>query len=288
MSFIAVILSLLLDRTLRHLQFLRGPRWFHAYIESLGFFAHSRGFWHATAGVLVIVLVPTVVVLFLGHLLDHIWGVFGFAYAVLILLVTLGPQDLHAQADDYIEAVQSGNASRANELARELLGTEPPPEDAACSEAITRAVLCEANDRLFGILFWFAVLGPAGAVLYRSADFLHRLPAEAGHSHEFTAAVARLYGVLAWIPAHLVAIGYAFAGSFEEAVSDIKGYYANCTLRFFQVNNDVLTCTGLGALHSSAAEAGTVRVRSALMLVWRTLVIWLVVYGLTALFGWTW
>lgn len=288
MSFIAVILSLLLDRTLRHLQFLRGPRWFHAYIESLGFFAHSRGFWRATAGVLVIVLVPTVVVLFLGHLLDHIWGVFGFAYAVLILLVTLGPQDLHAQADDYIEAVQSGNASRANELARELLGTEPPPEDAACSEAITRTVLCEANDRLFGILFWFAVLGPAGAVLYRSADFLHRLPAEAGHSHEFTAAVARLYGVLAWIPAHLVAIGYAFAGSFEEAVSDIRGYYASCTLRFFQVNNDVLACAGLGALHSSAAEAGTVRVRSALMLVWRTLIIWLVVYGLTALFGWTW
>ncbi len=288
MSFIAVILSLLLDRTLRHLQFLRGPRWFHAYIESLGFFAHSRGFWHATAGVLVIVLVPTVVVLFLGHLLDHIWGVFGFAYAVLILLVTLGPQDLHAQAEEYIKAAQSGNAGHANQLARELLGTEPPPEDAACSEAITRAVLCEANDRLFGILFWFAVLGPAGAVLYRSADFLHRLPAEAGHSHEFTAAVARLYGVLAWIPAHLVAIGYAFAGSFEEAVSDIKGYYANCTLRFFQVNNDVLTCTGLGALHSSAAEAGTVRVRSALMLVWRTLVIWLVVYGLTALFGWTW
>lgn len=288
MSFLALLLSLLLDQALRHLESLRGPRWFHAYFESLRFFAHSPGFWRAGIGVVVIVLVPTVVTLFVGHLLDHIWSAFGFAFSVLLLLLTLGPRDLHAQVGDYIEATQSGDARRSEQLARELLGAEPPADAAARSEAVTQAVLAEANDRLFGIFFWFALLGPAGAVLFRSTDFLRRLPAEEVCSSEFVDAVTRLYGILAWIPAHLAALGYALAGSFEDAVSDLKAFYANCSAHFFQVNNDVLVCAGLGALRASAEEPGTGRLRSALLLVRRTVIIWLVVYALITLFGWAW
>ena len=288
MSFLALLLSLLFDQMLRHLEALRGPRWFHAYYESLRFFAHSSGFWRAGLGVLVIVLVPTVVVLFLGHLLDHVWGAFGFAFAVLILLFTLGPKDLHVQAEDYIQATQSGNTNRADELARELLEAEPPADTAARSEAITRVVLSEANDRLFGIFFWFALLGPAGAVLFRSTDFLRRLPAEEVRSGEFVYAVTRLYGVLAWVPAHLTALAYALGGSFEDVVSDLKAFYRDNTARFFQVNSDVLVCAGLGALRASAEEPGTGRLRSALLLIRRALIIWLVVYALITLFGWVW
>ncbi|HVC37325.1 MAG TPA: regulatory signaling modulator protein AmpE [Gammaproteobacteria bacterium] len=288
MSFLALLISLLLDQALRHLESLRGPRWFHAYFESLRFFAHSQGFWRAGVGVVVIVLVPTVVTLFVGHLLDHIWSAFGFAFSVLLLLLTLGPRDLHSQVGDYIEATQSGDAQRAGAVARELLGSEPPADAAARSEAVTHVVLVEANDRLFGIFFWFALLGPAGAVLFRSTDFLRRLPAEEVRSSEFVDAVNRLYGILAWIPAHLAALGYALAGSFEDAISDLKAFYANSSSHFFQMNNDVLVCTGLGALRASAEEPGTGRLRSALLLVRRTVIIWLVVYALITLFGWTW
>jgi len=54
------------------------------------------------------------------------------------------------------------------------------------------------------------------------------------------------------------------------------------------VNNDVLVCAGLGALRASAEEPGTGRLRSALLLVRRTIIIWLVVYALITLFGWAW
>ncbi|MGA9851540.1 MAG: regulatory signaling modulator protein AmpE [Gammaproteobacteria bacterium] len=288
MSFLALLISLLLDQGLRHLEYLRGPRWFQAYFESLRFFAQSRSFWHATGGVLVVVLVPTVVTLFIGHLLDHIWNAFGFAFAVLILLFTLGPRDLHTEVEAYMDATQSDNTQKTGELAHELLRGEPPADTVARTEAITRLVLSEANDRLFGILFWFALLGPAGAVLFRSTDFLRRLPLEETRSDEFVSAVGRLHGVLAWIPAHLAALGYALAGSFEDAVSELKAFYANSTLRFFQVNDDLLVCTGLGALRPSAEESGTGRLRAALLLVRRTLIIWMVVYALITLFGWVW
>jgi len=288
MSFLALLISLLLDQAFRHLESMRGPRWFYAYYESLGFLAQSPNFWRAGTGVLVIVLVPTVATLFVGHLLDHIWNALGFVFSVLLLLLTLGPRDLHAQVGDYIEATQSGDEKKAGTLAREILGTEPPADTAARSEAVTHAVLAEANDRLFGIFFWFALLGPAGAVLFRSTDFLRHMPADENRSQEFADALNRLYGLLAWIPAHLAALGYALAGSFEDAVSDMKVFYANCSAKFFQVNNDVLVCAGLGALRPSAEEPGTGRLRSALLLVRRTVIIWLVIYFLITLFSWVW
>ncbi|MBU6421025.1 MAG: regulatory signaling modulator protein AmpE [Gammaproteobacteria bacterium] len=288
MSFFALLVALLLDLALRQFEHLRGPRWFHAYFESLAFLAQAANFWRAGFGMLVIVLVPAVVTLFVGHLLDQIWAGLGFAFAVLILLLTLGPQDLHAQATEYIKAVRAGNSERVEGLARALLRAKPPAEPAACSEAITHVVFSEANERLFGILFWFALLGPAGAVLYRSTDFLRRLPPAEQRSGEFIQAVARLHGVLAWIPAHLAALGYGLAGSFEDAVSEVKTFYANCTLRFYQVNEDLLACAGLGALHAGGEEAGTERLRAALVLVRRTLILWMAVYALIALVGWTW
>jgi AmpE protein len=288
MNFLALLVSLLLDLVLRPYERLRGPRWFRAYFESLGFLAQATDFWRAGFGTLVIVLVPTVVTLFIGHLLDHIWGGLGFAFAVLILLLTLGPQDLHAQVGEYIEAVRAGDAGRAEELARALLRAKPPAEPAACSEAITHVVFSEANDRLFGILFWFALLGPAGAVLYRSTDFLRRLPPAEPRSGEFIQAVGRLHGVLAWVPAHLAALAYGLAGSFEDAISELKTFYANCTMRFYQVSDDLLACAGLGALRASGQEAGTERLRAALVLVLRTLIIWMVVYALLTLVIWAW
>ncbi|MGH8279522.1 MAG: regulatory signaling modulator protein AmpE [Gammaproteobacteria bacterium] len=286
MNFLALVVGLLLDLALRKYEYLRGSRWFRAYFESLASLAQATGIWRASLGVLVIVMVPTIVTLFVGQLLAQVWIGFGFAFGVLLVLLTLGPHDLHTRASEYLEVLRSGRREEARELARELLHTEPPVDSVACAEAITRTVFAEANDRLYGILFWFALLGPAGAVLYRSTDFLRRLPAEEPRSTEFIAAVARLHGVLAWIPAHLAALGYGLSGSFENAVSELRTFYANCTLRFHQVSDDLLICAGLGALGPDAHQNGAERLRSALVLVRRTLIIWMAVYTLITLIVW--
>lgn len=288
MSFLAALLALILDQGLRHLEPVRGPRWLHAYAEAFEPLARNRDPVRATAGALFIVLVPAVVALFLGDVLTHIWAGLGFVFAVVLFLFCLGPKDLHDEVELYIDAVQTGDEKQAATLAAGLLH-EPVPVDATeRTEAVTRAVLREANERQFAVLFWFALLGPAGALLYRSADVLRRDPG-ANASEEFRTATTRMHGVLAWLPAHLTAMGYALAGSFEDAVSDLRSYYSTCDLHFFQVSNDVLMCTGLGALRAAAGqEAGVARLKSALGLVRRTLFIWLVIYALITLFGWSW
>jgi membrane protein required for beta-lactamase induction len=290
MGFLAVLLALLLEQGLRHLEPLRGPQWFRAYYEPFAQFARNSDPTPATAVALIIVLVPAVIALFLGALLEQVWGgpVFGYAFQVAILLFCFGPRDLHSQADAFIAAVQAGDAKLADALAAEIIDAPAPASAAERAQAVTRAVLVESNARMFGVLFWFGLLGPAGAVLYRCSDFLrHEHDAEA--SAAFHEGVARLYGVLAWAPAHLTAMGYAFAGSFEDAVTDLKAYYHSCTLQFFHVSNDVLLYTGLGAIRAAAGEeAGVARIKSALGLVRRTLIIWLAIFALLTIFGWSW
>lgn len=288
MSFLAALLALLLDQGLRHLEWLRDARWFRAYSEALLAFSRARERVRATAGALLLVMVPTLLVLVLDGLLTHMWDVFGVIFAVVVLWFCLGPRDLHAQAETYVDALQAGDEARAAAAAGELLGAAPPAAALERSQAVTRAVLKEANTRLFGPLFWFGLLGPAGAVLYRCADLLQRSPAE-GSSAEFRDAADRLLGLLAWLPAHIAALGYALAGSFEDAVSDLRGYYQDCKLRFFEVSDDVLVYAGLGAIRAAVGEeAGISRLKSALGLVRRTLVIWMAIYALLTLFGWSW
>ena len=87
----------------------------------------------------------------------------------------------------------------------------------------------QANNRIFGVMFWFMVLGPAGAWLYRVSDLLRRRAAfEAArqgvpaHGGDLGSVLTDLHGALAWMPARLAALSYALAGSFEDAVGNWK------------------------------------------------------------------
>ncbi len=288
MSFLAVLFALLLDQAFRQAERVRDARWFSAYAESFAGMTRSTDPARATLGAVLIVLVPAVAALFVGDILAHIWEGFSFVFAAAVFWFCLGPRDLHAQVEAYIEAAQRGDEPAAKALAAEILDAVPPASPVERTQVLTQRVFKEANARQFGVLFWFGILGPGGAILYRCADLLKRRAAP-DVTAECRAAAARLLGVLDWIPAHLTALGYALAGSFEDAVSDLKAYYHDCTLHFFQVSDDVLVFSGMGAVRGTVGEeTGITRLKSALGLVRRTLLIWLVLYALFSIFQWSW
>lgn len=72
--------------------------------------------------------------------------------------------------------------------------------------------LVTSHESSFGVLFWFAVLGPTGALLYwflvasNSASFSNH----AG----LHATLSRLHGWAAWIPARITGFIYALVGNF--------------------------------------------------------------------------
>src|SRR5690348_13533050 len=111
MSFLAALLALLLDQALRHLEWVRSPRWFQAYAEALQSFTCTPGRVRARTGVLLMVMGAAVGGVFPGGLLTHgrpgpapFWDALGFLFYIAVFWFCLGPRDIHTQAETYMEA----------------------------------------------------------------------------------------------------------------------------------------------------------------------------------------
>lgn len=291
MTFLAILVALALERALHaaELQYLRTANWFTAYREGMQQLLARIPGSDGVLAVAVVCLVPAVAVWLLVWLLAQVSVVLAFLLSVLVLLYCLGPTELLTQLRDYVSAHDNEESEAAPEdIARDLLDTDQAP--AAGDDphrAVTESALIRANDRLFAVLFWFAVLGPAGASLYRAARLNHRSAHRQAVDSAFTRAARMLEGLLAWLPARILALSYALTGSFEESLADWKAYYEECSEAFYETSEGVLSCAGCGALRISAggSDAGLAEVRGARSLLKRSLLLWLVLLAVLTLVG---
>jgi membrane protein required for beta-lactamase induction len=294
MNLFALLLGLAIERLLTHLFHLREFRWLDPLFDTVFAPLSRGGKWLVLIAVLSLALALSLPVAAAAWLLDDaLLQVPYFVFAIIVLLFSLGPRDLKEEVDEYAAAVDAGQPEEMRRLAKELIEHDPPEDPMEQQREVERAIYVQANNRVFGVVFWFILLGPAGAWLYRVLDLMRRRVAfrysdEDQQWAALNAAVRNLHGLLAWIPARLLAIGYALAGSFEEAIADWRRYYDNCAPRFFDVNDDVVACAGVGAA-GRATESGEVesaaRVRAAMDLVIRTLwLIWCPVIAVLTLY----
>jgi len=133
---------------------------------------------------------------------------------VVILYFALGLQSLHEHASRIQQALQAGDLA----LARQRVGDIVSRDTAAMqAEDVARAgvesVLENGNDAVFAALFWFAVAGAPGVLLFRLANTLDAMWAyRTPRFLYFGWAAARLDDVLNFIPARLTALSYALLG----------------------------------------------------------------------------
>jgi membrane protein required for beta-lactamase induction len=221
---------------------------------------------------------------------------------VLVLLFSLGPLDVVNLAEDYVEADRLDDAERTRWYYEQLTGEEPPARPQEEGRRMAAAVLYQGHDNLFATVFWFCLLGPAGAVLYRVAAEAALAPGERMRGRPSLLRAAHFVaGVLGWIPARLIAFGYAMTGSFEEALGRFRhGFHT--TEDLLDANRRLLVDTGTAALRQDEAfperdaETGPNEERrsarpgevvdAARGLALRTAVLWLAVLALLTLGGW--
>ncbi len=303
MTLLALLLGLLIERLITNLLHLRELRWFDSYFDwGIKYLTEMSGI-RATFFSLVLALLPVAPVALISFFAgDRMLGVPYVVFAVFVLLLSLGPRDLAEEVDEYCIAVERDDAEAVRRVTKELTETSHGAGDAPDKAALQEAIFVQANNRIFGVILWFLLLGPAGAWLFRVTDLMRRRVVfeserrQNGRSESATAlsyvrTVQSIHGLLAWLPARLLALGYALAGSFEDAVSNWRGYYENCSEHFFEVNDDVVACAGRGAMQTPAGDIveevnpDVLAVRSAMRLVLRTLFVWVTIISVLTLYG---
>jgi len=290
MALIAILLSLTFERLLGALDGLRNFRWFTVWSVWIRHRLPEDAPWQGGGGVVALLLPPLLLIALLFHLLDGFWMPLSFLAGVMVLLYCIGPKDLEAEVEAFIEARERDDEESALWHASALLGSDIPSNSRVLTRTLVENILVEANGRLIAVFFWFALLGPFGAMLYRLAALLHRT--ESKKSGEFAEAAQRLMKVLDWVPARLCAIGYALSGNFVEAVHG----WRDDACKWPDYNRGVLLASGLGALSQMededsekevSPERETARITETMALVRRMVLVLLSFLALLTLGGWS-
>ncbi len=288
MNFVIIFAALLLDLVMRPFERLRLHRWYETPLAQWA----RRAVVSGNVIEVLASLLPSFGLAFgIGAVawgLARIHPIIGFVFGVLVLVFCLGPRNLTVEASGYLRARAAGDDRLARDIATALLEAEPPADLAGHSDVVAEAVLERAGDYLFCVLFWFAVLGPLGAVLYRSGETM-AVRAEADQPGSLYAHVAlRLKLVMGWIPLHLLALTYAVAGNLDEGISDIQRVWNEAVTHFLDRGNAVLARVGKSALRGIAGDGAdeVEMMHASVELIWRSVIIWLTVIGVITLLGW--
>jgi len=298
-NFVALLLGLGVERLLTDLFHLREFRWLDPLFDAVSRRAEKAAMWRSLASVIAVtVLAVLPVALVSVFLAGTLFQIPYFVLAVVVLLFSLGPRDLKIEVDDYCAAVIEDRSDDVQRVSRELLENDPPVDPESHIYSVRRAVFVQANNRVFAVVFWFLLLGPTGAWLFRVLDLMRRRLAYQYSRNEgeisassYVRVVRSMHGIFAWLPARLLVLGYALAGSYEGAISAWRAYDRDPGKRFFEVTNDVLDHVGNGAsgdtVPTDDAPPAATRVRDAMSLAHRTLwLIWCPAIAVLTLTDW--
>ena len=190
---------------------LRQFGWYRSWLQWLNAQFPEDSVWRGPWGIGLALVVPLLVAGLLQVALDQpLWGFVGLLFDIVVLFWCWGPRDLDLDVAAVLDAPDA--ASRRLAAAR----LYPPGVDAPLDGAsLVEAVFRNALRRWFGVLFWFCVLGPFGALLYRLSALAAEQDADA-LPHE-TLQGARLWlSVLEWPVTHLIALGLALGQVVEN------------------------------------------------------------------------
>jgi len=303
MAFFSVLAALVLE----HLRPLRQPlphyqryTLFTQWLErkfNAGEYSHGAIAW-------ALAVVPVLAVVWLVYFLLSGGSPFlGWAWNVGVLYVTLGFKYFSDDAERIARLLRAGELDAARAQLGAWRGGDASQFSADDMARVTiEQVMAASQRQMFGVLLWFVLLvplGPVGAVLFRTASILARR--WVGTRGLFGAFAQRAFHLINWLPARLTALTYAIAGNFEDATY----CWRTQADTWPEAEEGVVIAAGAGAMgirlgQSVSVGAETVWrpelgtgqtpdadcIDSAVSMIWRGLLIWLVAGLLVVIAGW--
>jgi len=208
-------------------------------------------------GVLLTILPLVVVVAVVQYYLsqsDHpLMWLLDLVFSVVILIICVGNHRFDEHVQNYVKTVSEGRYDDAATYLNEISTRTFCGKDLRqLNRDLISLMLLRQSDRVLAIMFWFVILGPLGAILYRSVGQLMgaKLILDGKHmpGADYQDAVKRLKGILDWIPARLTALCYALIGSFNDAFHLWWEDPQRPDDDWIAANDRLLVDVGLGAL----------------------------------------
>jgi len=270
MTFIVTLIALLLERFFDW-SHLRRWHWFAAYQRAIMQRIPGKMPNLVLAGTIIPLLLAIVL---MQYLLQNV--LFGFAellFQLLVFVYCLGQQNLWADTFASINAFMQGNTQLGVDKLKTSLGvTETGP---SLHQQFLSSIFVQANRRVFAVVFWFVILGPVGALLYRTIALSAVESSKQEMSPEVVQAARSAQAVLDWMPVRLFTLFFALGGHFAKVLT----YWRKKAAWGLDMNDKLLVECGIAALGDSdenIAQDGSAE-KSAIGLLDRAFVITLVV-----------
>jgi AmpE protein len=242
--------------------------------------------------VLFTVLVPVAACLLVAWMVHRmpLAALLQLVFGLVVVLFAFGPHAFEAD----IETILKAPDQQSRETAAQALCDDC--ETVAWTTAdLGEATAYAALRRRFGVLFWFFLLGPSGALLYRLARQLGHDSSLALDSGARTSA-RYLANALDWLPAQLMVFTLALVGHWDAVIGAWRRWHQQAAPNSWYLSNpgflgaaaraDVLTDIegGDGYTEERTDPLHELRrLRDALL---RALLAWLSVIALIVMGGW--
>ncbi len=251
-------------------------------------------------GWVVQVLLPVVVLWLIMFLLSRVSAWLVLLASVPVLLWSLGRGELKASLLQYCDASRRQDNESGAIYACRLGANVGRVEDWS---ALNREVLLRTAymglERWFVVIFWFLLLGPAGAVLYRVASLSVGEAAATGEDEgdacgvpeetdsEWQQLSRRLCWLLEWPVVRLLGLTFALSGNFAGAMSNWRQWLGDLE----KSSSEAMSFAVLGALNINSSELSQERINeqeleALIPLLRRSLLLWICALALLSLMGW--
>lgn len=222
----------------------------------------------------------------------HWFGILELAFMVVVLYQCWGPRVLDEDIDGVLKAPDSEHRRAAAQRLNDGVSEQVLPFNAA---ALVEASFAAALSRHFGVLLWFALIGPIGAVGYRLVHLLARSPMFAEAAGDLRPTFERTALILDWLPAHLLAWTLALVTDFDASVRAWREYHAAHGQGYFTLDLGFLGAIARASVDAdvAAGDGGMESIGDPLteladtrIILRRVLYAWIAVIAVIVIGGW--
>lgn len=279
--------------------------WLSRYIDffqknfNAGEHKHGKIAW-------LLVVLPLLIVMVAAYwMLQAVHPILAWAFNVVVLYLTMGFRQFSHYFTDIHQALRDEKLDEARRL---LSLWRNAPTHELNAEEIARLSIEEAllasHRKVFGVIVWFVLFsvfglgGAAGALLYRMGQFLRTSWGDEAEFGDFTGFARQAFYVLDWLPIRMTAITFAIVGDFEDTLY----CWRSQAVSWPDSEAGILLASGAGSLGVRLGmiipeggmpldrpelgigdDADADFMQSAIGLVWRSVVFWLILLLLLTL-----